>query len=46
MFATAALFIVFLIAITTITAGLRIVRPYEKAWSSVWENIVTQLNLV
>lgn len=30
MFATAALFILFLIAITTITAGLRIVRPYEK----------------
>ena len=30
MFATAVLFIIFLIAITTISAGLRIVRPYEK----------------
>lgn len=30
MFATATLFIIFLIAITTIAAGLRIVKPYEK----------------
>lgn len=30
MFATASLFIIFLIAISTIAAGLRIVKPYEK----------------
>ena len=30
MFSTAVLFIVFLIAISTIAAGLRIVKPYEK----------------
>ncbi len=30
MFTTAVLFIVFLIAISTIAAGLRIVKPYEK----------------
>lgn len=30
MFATASIFIIFLIAISTIAAGLRIVKPYEK----------------